>query len=228
MAHIARTTSIIFSLTATAAAAVGAGIVLGPDASAATDTVPGIEPHAEVEPQSAPEPAIVAAPLTEAQQELVDWAKGRFAEAGLELPELTVRFDPTKDLCGQHGGRYQHAPDGERIVTICAWEGDSFGADLERRRTLLHEFGHAWDFANLSADDREALGELLGVEEWNDHGDVWEDRGVERFAETFVYALLDQPRRQLKVDLECDELIGAFHTATSTAPLGPGVPYCAA
>lgn len=171
--------------------------------------------------------AVTATALTDEQQGLVDWAEERFALAGLELPELAIRFDPSGERCGTADGLYEQTSDGERIVTICIREGDTFATDLQRRRTLLHEFAHAWDFANLSDDDRDALGDMLGIERWNDDDAAWDDRGVERFAETFVYALLDQPRRALKVDLECTELVTAFRAATEAEPLGPGVPYCA-
>ena len=101
-------------------------------------------------------------------------------------------------------------------------------AQLERRRTLLHEFGHAWDFANLSTEDHQELGRILGADAWNDHDDVGADRGVERFAETFVFALLDQSARQLKVSIGCSDLLSAFGTATGVEPLGPGLPPCVA
>ena len=79
----------------------------------------------------------------------------------------------------------------------------------------------------MSAEDHDELGRILGADAWNDPDDVWADRGVERFAETFVFALLDQPRRQLKVSLECSDLLSAFSTATGAEPLGPGLPPCA-
>jgi hypothetical protein len=166
--------------------------------------------------------------LTPGQQALVDWATDRFAQAGLELPELTVRFDPTGELCENAEGLYRHGPNTERAVTICTPDFDTFASQLGHRRTLLHEFGHAWDFANMSAENHQEIGRILGVDAWNDHADEWEDRGVERLAETFVFALLDQPRRQLKVNLECSDLLSAFSTATGAQPLGPGLPTCAA
>jgi hypothetical protein len=165
--------------------------------------------------------------LTPEEQVLVDWATGRFTQAGLELPELTVRFDPTRELCNNADGLYRHGPNQERVVTVCTPDFDTFAAQLGRRRTLLHEFGHAWDFANMSPQDHHELGQILGTDSWSDQNHEWEDRGVERFAETFVFALLDQPRRQLKVSLECSDLLGAFNTATGTQPLGPGLPPCA-
>jgi hypothetical protein len=166
--------------------------------------------------------------LTPKEQALVDWATDRFAQAGLELPELTVRFDPTGELCDNAEGLYRHGPNTERAVTICTPDFDTFASQLGHRRTLLHEFGHAWDFANMSAENHQEIGRILGVDAWNDHADEWEDRGVERLAETFVFALLDQPRRQLKVSLECSDLLSAFRTATGAQPLGPGLPTCAA
>ena len=172
-------------------------------------------------------PAIVE-PLTTRQQELVDWAIGRFALAGLELPEMTIRFDPSRGLCGGADGLYRHAPDEGASVTICTREGNSFAAELETRRTLLHEFGHAWDFANLTSEDRGELSRTLGASEWWSKDVPWGERGAERFAETFVFALLDQPLRTLKVDLGCTVMLDAFHNATGALPQSPGLPRCAA
>ena len=226
MAHIFRTITLVVILTATSA---GGASLSSADSSRSgaylssriiesrvRTTTPVVQTVSEVEP------------LGDAEQALVDWATDRFAQAGLELPELTVRFDPSRDLCRNNDGRYHHAPNGDRVVTICTQDSGTFADQLTRRRTLLHEFGHAWDVANMSAEDHDELGRILGADAWNDHDDVWADRGVERFAEAFVFALLDQPRRQLKVSLECSDLLSAFSTATGAEPLGPGLPPCAA
>lgn len=171
--------------------------------------------------------APAAEPLTERQQQLVDWATGRFTLAGLELPEMEIRFDPSRGSCGGADGLYRHAPDEGATVTICTRDGDSFMAELETRRTLLHEFGHAWDFANLTAGERDQLGSVLGTAAWWSKDVPWGERGAERFAETFVFALLDQPLRALKVDLGCTVMLEAFRTATGAEPQGPGLPRCA-
>lgn len=168
-----------------------------------------------------------AEPLTDEQQALVDWAIRRFALAGLELPQVTVRFDPSRELCGWAEGLYRHSPASGAVVTICAPDTDTFAAKLQARRTLLHEFAHAWDLANLSGEDRLELSRILGTEEWLAEDAAWTDRGAERFAETFVFALLDQPRRVLEVSLDCSVLLDAFRTATGAEPLGPGLPPCA-
>jgi hypothetical protein len=228
MAHIFRTITVVIVLTATSAVVAGSGF---PSADYSLSGVgqsgsPDIEARMQLSTAVAQTAPGIGA-LTDDEQAMVDWAKDRFAQAGLELPELTVRFDPSRALCGNSEGLYHHEPNGDRVVSICTRESDTFAAQLERRRTLLHEFGHAWDVANLADDDHDQLGRILGADAWNDHDDVWADRGVERFAETFVFALLDQPARRLKVDLECGDLLSAFAAATGAQPLGPGQPPCA-
>lgn len=227
MAHTFRTVIFVLVLTATGGLAVGAGPSgERPESGAVTAeplTAESVGRRVQ-DTQTTP----VAEPLTDEQQALVDWAIGRFALAGLELPELTVRFDPSRQLCGGAEGLYRRSPTEGRVVTVCAPDFDTFAAQLQARRTLLHELGHAWDFANLSDEDRLEVGRILGAEQWLAYEAAWEDRGVERFAETFVFALLDQPRRVLEVSLECTILLEAFGTATGAEPLGPGLPSCAA
>ena len=228
MAHTFRTITFVIVLVATTAAVIDTGF-----ATADSSVSGGYRSSRTVDsrartPQADSIPTVQAEPLTDAQQALVDWATDRFAQAGLELPEMVVRFDPTRELCKSAEGRYQHSPDSDKVVTICTRDSDSFAAELDKRRTLLHEFGHAWDYANLTAEDREELALILGAEAWNDSDHEWADRGVERFAETFVFALLDQPARHVKVSLECTAMVDAFRTATGAEPQGPGLPVCAA
>ena len=113
MAHIFRTITLVVILTATSA---GGASLSSADSSRSgaylssriiesrvRTTTPVVQTVSEVEP------------LGDAEQALVDWATDRFAQAGLELPELTVRFDPTRELCYYNEGRYHHAPNGDRV-----------------------------------------------------------------------------------------------------------------
>lgn len=222
MAHIFRTVTLIIVLAATSPVGVDSSLGFEVPKPARASQITELRVPSPVPAVPSPEFS-----LTPERQALVDWATDRFARAGLELPELTVRFDPTRELCDNAEGLYRHSPNTQGVVIICTPDSDTFAAHLRHRRTLLHEFGHAWDFANMSAEDHQELGGILGADAWNDHDDAWADRGVERFAETVVFALLDQPRRQLKVDLACADLLSAFHTATGAEPLGPGLPACA-
>ena len=175
---------------------------------------------------SSPEARRSGPTLTSDEQEVVDWACGRFDIAGLELPDIAVRFDPTRELCRNNEGLYRREPGGIHQVFVCTRDSETFAAELERRRTLLHEFGHVWDTVNLNDEQRGQLSYLLGTSDWYDQEADWSDRGVERFAESFVLSLLDQPARHLKVDTRCADLIAAFTAATAAVPLGPGEPWC--
>ena len=163
---------------------------------------------------------------TDEEQTLVEWAKERFADAGLELPSITVRFDPTRELCRGNEGLYGYDGASEHLVGICIRDSDSFAAQLERRRTLLHEFAHVWDTVNLTTDDRDRLNRSFGTRTWYSKDPGWTERGAEQFAEMFVLGLLDQPARQLKITTDCAVLVAAFRTVTGVAPLGPGQPQC--
>jgi hypothetical protein len=198
---------------------------------------PEAEPPAELDATDVPAPEVPAPevpapevsvdepPLTPDQHELVDWARGRFDAAGLELPPVTVRFDSTRELCKMQFGLFEQDEFGYRI-TICTFDGDTFGAELARRRTLLHEFAHVWDAENLTDADRDVLIDRFGVDAWIDGADDWDERGIEHFAETFVFGLLDQPRRSLEIEVECPEVAATFESITGVAPLGPGLPWC--
>ena len=122
-----------------------AKVVVGPIAPASVEA----GPVAAVVSES----AVSTPQLSEGEQALVDWARGRFEEAGLSLPEIEVRFDPTRELCHNNDGLYRGDADGPHVVTICTRDSDTFAAQLERRRTLLHEFGHVWDTVNLTDED---------------------------------------------------------------------------
>lgn len=174
---------------------------------------------------SGPISPISPAPLDAEKRELVDWAERRYTKAGMELPDMTVNFDPTREQCGGHDGLYRYSG-GDHTVTICTRESTSFAAELQNRRTLLHESAHGWDTANLTDQDRDNINAMFGTTAWRSATVDWNERGVERFAETFVFGLLDQYRRQLKIDAGCHDLVEWFGAVTGVRPLGPGLPWC--
>lgn len=160
------------------------------------------------------------------QTSAVEWARDRFEAAGLVLPDVHVSFDPTGAACEGAHGRF-HA-NRERRIVLCINEVDTAGLSLMRRRTALHELAHAWDSAHLDVASRETLMKHLGVDVWWDRENTraWQARGAERLAESFVHALLDQPRRPVMVRLSCHALVSAFQRATSVDPPGPNIPWC--
>lgn len=108
----------------------------------------------------------------------------RFAEAGLELPTVTIEFHDSTTACNGHDGliRYlEPAP----IIEICS--------DLPY--VLPHELAHAWVDANLNDDTKAAYVEQWDLASWDGADDGWNDRGTEHAA--FVIqqnVTVDSPR----------------------------------
>ena len=55
---------------------------------------------------------------------------------------------------------------------------------------------------------------------------LWAERGAEQLAETLVFGLLDQHRRDVRVPVGCEELVDRFRAITGVDVLGPDLPYC--
>lgn len=130
-----------------------------------------------------PPPAIIhVLAATEAQEARLRQAADRFAEAGLELPALTVRFSDRVEDCGGRMGQFESTERPWRI-TICG------SADF----LYEHELAHAWEKANLSDEDRHDFTALSGHESWASSRDSWMDRGVEGVAFIIQQGLLTSP-----------------------------------
>ncbi len=126
-------------------------------------------------------PSLVVRNGTPEQRTLLDWAVGRFQEAGLELPRLAVSFHD-RDGCdgnlgslGVAGGRYR--------LKTCAGGG-------ALRQNLLHELAHAWDRSGGITDStRSDFLAMRGLESWRDSDEAWSRRGAEHAAEIVAWGL---------------------------------------
>jgi len=163
--------------------------------------------------------------VSAAEADIIAWAAGRFELAGLTLPMVEVSFSADEADCGGHEGLYRRR-DGAHFVTVCTPD-DHPTADDYRRRTLIHELAHAWDQSSLTSADRDGLLPVLDVEGWYE-ADAWGERGIERLAETFVFGLLDEPRRVLLIAADCADVYADFVGITGSAPIGPIPPICVA
>jgi hypothetical protein len=117
--------------------------------------------------------------LAPADAAAIEWARGRFAAAALELPDIDiVVFDDLLD-CGGHVGMYHPS---RNLLELCRLDKES----------VLHELAHAW--ADLSLDDarRQTFVEHRGVGDWNEGEDAWKLRATEHAAEIIVWALMDR------------------------------------
>lgn len=133
---------------------------------------------------------IIEETVDPADEALVDWTMDRYWEAGLSLPTIRLSFHADSGPCdGARGGH--RIEDEVSRVYICVTE---LGAtrELKVKRTLLHEFAHAWDHHSLTDDVRAAFMKLAGLDGWAFEVPYGE-RGSEHAAETITWGLLDRP-----------------------------------
>mgnify|MGYP001822216399 CR=1 FL=1 len=164
-------------------------------------------------------------PLTRDEEDLVEVVTNRFTRVGLDLPQIAVSFhDDAADCKWAHGIYY--GEDGRHRVGVCVPDHGTFASNLQRQRTLTHEFAHAWEQAHLTAADRDRLLSVLDTDDWYAPEADWADRGAERFAETIVWGLYDQIRRPVLIGANCRELHADFRHITGRAPIGPIANAC--
>ena len=165
--------------------------------------------HAE----QGPTPVVVAGGVrvfgADAEHErLVRWAFGRYERAGLEVPPTDVHFHPDTSGCSGHLGRWVRGR-----VDVCVVIVSEIARDA-----LLHEMGHAWVDANVSATVRERFMAMRGLTAWNDQSVIWDERGFEHAAETLAWALGHRFLAPGIPDHDPDRLIAAFELLTGGLP----------
>lgn len=106
-----------------------------------------------------------------------------FEEAGLELPGLEFSFPGEPGSCGDAHGRFSVSDDVMR-VTVCS---------VDAEWVYVHELAHAWEYANVSDDQRRAFLDLRGLAEWRDRLAPWNERGVEWAAVVIQQGLTGLP-----------------------------------
>jgi hypothetical protein len=153
--------------------------------------------------------------FSHAQEVLIEWAIGVYADAGLELPPLEFVRYPTREPCRGARGLYT----GDRspaTIRICMPEAGPFAEVL-----FLHEIAHAWDGYTLNDRRREAFLELRDLEQWWDNGAAhWHMYGAEQAAQMIVWGLIDRPIRIATIpDSSCADLRAGYVLLTARPPL---------
>ncbi len=121
---------------------------------------------------------------TASQRASVEWAIGRFSDAGMVLPRIIVEF-PGRDLSGCDGAPGRSYLDQSPIVIKMCWND---------RFILLHEFAHVWEANNVFASKhRPFMAIRLNVESWASRDVEWELRGREHAANVIAWGLLVDP-----------------------------------
>jgi hypothetical protein len=117
---------------------------------------------------------------TSEQVALVTEALARFAEEGLELPDVTIHLHSDRAKCagssGVPGNGYYTTRGDEHIVHTCGSPA-----------VLYHELGHVWDRYNLDDDTRNAIMEQRGLVTWSH--EVWNQACGEHLASIIAWAL---------------------------------------
>lgn len=187
------------------------GLLTQPDSVPTSTTAAPVTMVAAPLPMPAPQEAPSVRIVTERRRDLAEWALARFAAAGLELPALEIAIHPGIEDCKGNNGLYRNT--GSEIeVHVCA----PWPSRIER--ALLHELGHAWADATLTADQQAAFLELRDLEAWD--GVEWERRGFEHAAEILMWGLSEQAFPLTSIaDTDPEALTEAFWLLTGIGPL---------
>ena len=153
---------------------------------------------------------------TPKQQEMAEWALGRYEAAGLELPSLIIDFAgrDTSECRGAAGSVYlDRAP----IVVKLCWDD---------RFVLLHELAHVWAADNIPAAKHEPFMAMrTDAVSWGGAEVVWEQRGKEHAANVIAWGVLEDPFPISRTyPNDPDSLRSAFEFLTGTHPLHDGGP----
>ncbi len=162
---------------------------------------------------------VVEGQVTEADAEAVRWARDRFLEADLPLPAMQVTFHEDTEPCnGGHGGF--KIEDGVSRVLVCA-SGHEIAREAQVKRTLLHEFAHAWDHLALTDEIRAEFMRFQGSDGWlSESGLPYHERAGEHAAETIMWGLMDKPilMGTLSEPSSWDELYHGYLLLTGSEP----------
>lgn len=159
---------------------------------------------------------------------LILWGFERFESAGLDPPsvERITFYSGHTDRCEGVTGLIAE----NRIIfcftttTPCS-DPDCAEWPAWMRATVLHELGHSWMAAELTAEARHAFLRRSGKPAWSS-ADAWGDRGVELAAETLAWGLMDGAYRVRSPlgQWSCADLADLFEILTGSPP--DPVPAC--
>ena len=126
-------------------------------------------------PTRQPQITFVDEPTPKAR-EIIRWAVDRYRRAGLQLPDLKISFPA---FCGGKAALY-HV--GQKSMDFCL---------IVKKRTVLHEFAHAWDDTS-GAVDRQAFLRLRGLSVWWGGTEMpSSEQGAEQLAQIIAWGLMD-------------------------------------
>jgi hypothetical protein len=151
------------------------------------------------------EPVITfAGTPTDTQRDTIEWAVERYRSAGIRLPDLTISFP---QLCSGKAALY-HV--GQQAIGFCH----------VAKRTVLHEFAHAWD-DTFHTVDRDGFLRLRGLHVWwGGTEQKSAEQGAEQLAQIIAWGLLGANPDSVPqfAGNSVEELTAAFHFLTGFDP----------
>jgi hypothetical protein len=150
------------------------------------------------------------------QQQMAEWAIDRYAAAGLDLPQITIRF-LGPDLSHCDGARGRVYLDHDPIEIRMCWNSEFI---------LLHELAHVWEAHDVAAAKHEPFMEMRdGVSSWAGLDVTWAERGREHAANVIAWGLLEDPYPISDTyPNDPDSMLAAFAFLTGGDPLHDGGP----
>jgi hypothetical protein len=121
----------------------------------------------------------------------IETALAAFADAGLNLPQLSITVYTDLDGCDGFAGFYRRNAAGDQI-NLCP--------RLHPDRTILHELAHAWEAHVINDTTRNTFLELHALDTWWGPEILWKERGGEQAAETIAKGLRDRPYPAIHLD----------------------------
>lgn len=118
--------------------------------------------------------------------ELLTWARTRYEQAGLSVPEVSVDVHDDRTGCRGHVAVFI-ATEPLPEIHLCF---DDDAPPLLRQRVALHELAHAWVHQHVSDEDIRTFLEIRDLEHWHDPA-PWYQQGTEHAAEIMAWGLLE-------------------------------------
>lgn len=159
---------------------------------------------------------VTIATLEPGQQQMVERALDRYAEAGLDLPPLVIRF-PGRDLSLCDGSQGRVYLDHDPIEIRMCWNSEF---------VLLHELAHVWEAHNVAVAKHEPFMAMRdGVVSWAGLDVAWDELGREQAANVIAWGLLEDPHPIPRTyPNDPDSMLAAFRFLTDGDPLHDGGP----
>ena len=120
--------------------------------------------------------------------DVIAWVEDAFT-ARLDIPNVTIHVGGSGKDCDGNRGIFR---DGANpTIWICDKWYPNKRFITSDRLLIAHELAHAWTAANLNDATRQTFSDLYNINNWNDHDQPHNNRGIERAADIIATIIVD-------------------------------------